>query len=259
MEIPTLVVSDPPHHDVDLGAAAAVLDLDIFVTRLKAKFRAPEVLSVSGTAEAADYAGALRATGFSVATISGAVLRALPWPDPVSTLAFDQTFLRATLQDESVEVDYKSEVVGVFCSPPNDFSLKAPIDLRQAVRSGHGPTIAAAIQGISSIDLYVRDSGRLRRLSIIPELIGTQGEEVAMRLHQRFERLKLDTRLVGVRPRARYIPGETVDPNLRKGCSFGTRRLREALDSISRELGEVPQFELGSRIGYALRPLAAAD
>ena len=47
MEIPTLVISDPPQGEVDLEAAAELLGLDVFATRLKANFAAPEVMSAS--------------------------------------------------------------------------------------------------------------------------------------------------------------------------------------------------------------------
>jgi hypothetical protein len=35
--------------------------------------------------------------------------------------------------------------------------------------------------------------------------------------------------------------------------------LREVLESISPELGIVPQYELGSRLAYALEPLSLPD
>lgn len=42
------------------------------------------------------------------------------------------------------------------------------------------------------------------------------------------------------------------DPDLRKRYSFGTLLLCHILDSISAELRDVPQYELGSRMAYAL-------
>ena len=68
-------------------------------------------------------------------------------------------------------------------------------------------------------------------------------------------RLHLDTRLENVRPRQRFIMGEAgFDPDQRKRYSFGTLLLCHILDSISPELRDVPQYELGSRLGYALSP-----
>jgi hypothetical protein len=48
METPKLVISNPPHAEVDLEAVATLLSLDAYVTRLKVSFAAPEVLSASG-------------------------------------------------------------------------------------------------------------------------------------------------------------------------------------------------------------------
>jgi hypothetical protein len=47
------------------------------------------------------------------------------------------------------------------------------------------------------------------------------------------------------------------DPDQRKRYSFGTLLLCHILDSIAPELRDIPQFELGSRVAYALNTLEA--
>ncbi|HUP53089.1 MAG TPA: hypothetical protein VM198_11465 [Longimicrobiales bacterium] len=106
MEIPTLVISDPPHGEVNPETAAELLGLDVFATRLKAGFVAPEILLASDPGTAAEFAAALRGTGFNVAILNGAALADLPWPDPVSTLAFDRSSLQATTRSEEVLIPY---------------------------------------------------------------------------------------------------------------------------------------------------------
>jgi hypothetical protein len=70
---------------------------------------------------------------------------------------------------------------------------------------------------------------------------------------QRFPRLWLDARLDGVRPRRRFVAGETgFDVDLRKHYSFGTLLLRHALGSISDDLKDLPHYEFGSRLACAL-------
>ena len=136
--------------------------------------------------------------------------------------------------------------------------MKPTVDLVQAIASGHGPTIAEAIQWMSNLDLYFRDEGSLRRISIVPDLLELDGEHVAKELGRRFKCLRVDARLAGVRPRARFVMGEGgFDRNPRKRYSFGTPLLRHVLESISLELRGVPQYELGSRLAYALSPLGA--
>ena len=253
METPTLVLSNPPHGDVDLDAVAKLLGLDAYVTRLKVNFAAPEVLSASGAEEAAEFADSLRNAGLTVAVLDGEALVGLPWPDPISALVFDESGMRATVLDGTVQVPYNAEVVAVYCQPPGDFSMNPAVDPAQAVASGHGPTIAEAIQWTSNLDLYVEQEGSLRRISIVPHLSGVDAVSVIDELERRFRRLHLDTRLAGVRPRSRFIMGEAgFNPDQRKRYSFGTLLLCHILESISPELRDVPQYELGSRIAYAL-------
>jgi hypothetical protein len=256
MEIPTLVVSNPPHGQVDLEAAAKVLDLDPFATRLKAKFTAPEVMAASDPEEAVDFASALRGTGFTVSILHGATLTGVPWPAPASFLALDESCLRATVGDRSVEIPYDVEVAGVYCRPPADRWPTPRADIAQAVKSGHGPTIAEAVQRTSIVDLYFREKGSLRRVSIVPDFLELVGDPIVNELVRRFKRLRLDTRLTGVRPRAPFVSGgEGHDGPERRRYSFGTLRLRQALESISDELATIPQWEFGSRLSYALDPL----
>jgi hypothetical protein len=262
MKTPTLVISNPPHDEVDVEAAADLMDLDVFATRLKASFAAPEIFAASGPDKAVELAIAIRKTGFKVTILQGAALAGLPWPDPVTHLAFDESSLRATVRGKGIEIAYDTEVVGVFCQPPPDFSMERTVDIGQAIASGHGPTIAEAIQWRSNIDLYFLSAGSRRRVSILPHMFEMDGDDVVRELDRRFEALRLDRRLSGVRPRTRFVrreQDEEGEPHLgasrRRRYSFGTQLLSELLGSISPELRDVPQYELGSRIAYALNPV----
>jgi hypothetical protein len=49
------------------------------------------------------------------------------------------------------------------------------------------------------------------------------------------------------------VAGELgFDPDMRKRYAFGTLLLRNLLESISSELRDVTQYELGSRLAYVL-------
>jgi hypothetical protein len=253
METPTLVVSDPPHGEVDLQAVADLLGLDIYVTRLKVKYRAPEILFAGEREEAAAFAAGIRGCGLSVTVIEGATLMEPPWPEPVSGLAFDESALMVTLRGEGAKVPYDTEIVAVACQPPEGFSMKDSVDLAQAVASGHGPTIAEAIQWKTNLDFYYEDGGPLQRISVVPEYSGVDASSLLEQVEARFRRLHLDARLVDVRPRQRFVMGEAgFDADQRKRYSFGTLLLCHVLESISPELRNATQFELGSRLGYAL-------
>ncbi|MDH3206497.1 MAG: hypothetical protein OEO79_07790 [Gemmatimonadota bacterium] len=261
MEIPTLVVSDPPHRDVDIDIAAALLGLDVFGTRLKANFAAPEVMLASDAEKATRFTAQLRAVGFDASILQGATLRDLPWPDLASSLAFDASGMRATVQDTVIDIPYDSEIVGVHCRPPgDDRTRRTTVDIDRAVASGHGPTIAAAIERRGILDLYFLHDAAVRRVTIVPDWLDVDEEGVMKELVKRAKHLRLDARLRGVRPRAPFMVGDAGhDGPERRRYSFGTQLLREVLESISPDLRAVPQYEIGSRLAYALNPLGSTE
>jgi hypothetical protein len=258
MTAPTLVVSNPPHGEVDLEAAANLLELDVYTTRQKSVFGAPEIMDASGPEQASEFATALRSTGFKVEVLPGAVLAEVPWPDPVSTLTLDLTSLQMTGRSEGIRIPFDAEVVGVYCRPPAEGSLSTTVDVHRAIESEHGPTIAEAIHRRSILDLYTRHEGALRRATVVPDLLKLDADRIVRDIGRRLTSFRLDVRLVGVRPRAPFaVGGATAGGPERRRYSFGTLMLYEALASIAPELRAVPQYELGSRLAYALSPLGA--
>ena len=255
MPIPTLVVSDPPHEDVDLDAAAKLLRLDPFATRLKCVFAAPEIMEAAGPEQASEFAEALGSTGFNVVMLPGGVLAEVPWPDPVSTMTLDATSLQMSTRADSYRLAYDADVLGVYCRPPQEPATSSTVQIERAIASEHGPTIADAIHRRTILDLYFRDGPALRRATVVPELLKLDAERVVRDLRRRFEHLRLDDRLAGVRPRLPYQRlGEAAEGAERRRYSFGTHMLYHVLESISPELRAVPQYELGSRLAYALSP-----
>jgi hypothetical protein len=256
MPMPTLVVSDPPHGEVDLEAAAKLLEIDGFATRLKASFGAPEVMHASDMDEALMFGAALLHTGFKVQILDGVRLTDPQWPEPISGLVFDASSLQATTPSEAVRVPYDAQVVAILCQPPNYRHTRVPEELGRAIASGHGPTIAESIQHMSIVDLYFREAGALRRVTIVPERLRLETDVVLKDMGRRFKHLKVDARLKGVRPRAPFSIGQGFDGSERRRYSFGTMMLRQVLESIAPELRAIPQYEFGSRLAYALSPLS---
>jgi hypothetical protein len=187
----------------------------------------------------------------------------------VSSIVFDGDGLTASLLDEDIHLPYDAAVMGVYCKPPSGFFMQATVDASAAVERGDGPAVAEGIQWMSRLDLYFGDPDAPRRVTIVPDLAdfsslgplraSSVNETMASILgecRERFGRLHLDTRHMDVRPRSRFVMGEAgFDPDMRKRYSFGTLLLCHVLESISPELRDVPQYELGSRMAYALRPL----
>ena len=142
-------------------------------------------------------------------------------------------------------------------APPADAAVAA---------GAHGASLAEAIQWMAILDLYVTLDGELRRVSIVRDVtdfsglgalrMPTANENMAATVAEvgrRFRRIDLDARLAGVLPRRRFAMGDTTfDPDLRKNFSYGTLLLRQALASVSPELGDLTQYEFSSRLAYVL-------
>ena len=267
MQPQILVVSDPPHGDVDVGAAAATLGLAADIARLKIAFPAPEVLSASNQYRANEVADALTNVGMSVKVFDCALLADLPWGTPVSTFAFDADGLRVRAGGEETEIASDEPVLAVYCEPPEGF--QAPFS-RRTKGASPGLTFAEDIEWMPRLDLWFERQGALDRVTFVSgvtdfsALGDARGDNdldslrtLVVQCERRFDDLRLDARLEHVRPRQRFVMGETgFDIDLRKLYSFGTLLLRQVLDSVSPELRDLPQYELGSRMAYVLRPPA---
>jgi len=261
MDKQILVISNPPHprkeDDIDLERVAKVLGLDIYLAKLKVRFAAPEIFFWASPIEAAKFTKELREAGLSISAQSGAEMADPPWPEPVSTLTLDESGLRATTAEKSYLVRSNQEVFGVYCRPPKDFRMEAAVDLKQAVVSGHGPTIAEAIQWMGILDLYTREDGELKRITIVPELLDLPPDNVVNEVTRRLKGLTLDRRLEGVRPRGRFVMGSgDFDPDQRKRYSYGTLLLCHVLESIDEELRNITHYEFGSRLAYSMGPIS---
>lgn len=271
MQSQILVVADPPHGDVDYEAVANVLGLKVDDARLKIGFPAPEVLMASDLEHAMEFAGSLKGAGVRVAMIDGRELVGLPWPAPASSFEFDREGLTVTSQNDGSELPYDVPVVGIYCEPPAGFPPGGPGGDDTHGRSDRtsdypGLAIAESIEWMAVLDLYSTRDGEVRRISIARDLCDfaglgdmkrpTRTENMAMTVaecERRFTHLQIDRRLVNVRPRQRFLAGDTgFDMDLRKLFSFGTLLLRQALESISPELRDLTQYELGSRLAYVL-------
>lgn len=239
-----LVVSDPPHGNVDVGHVAETLGLGVEDARLKVGFAAPEILAASDPERARELATALTASGMRVDLIDGYDLAEVPWPALASSLHFGPAGLVVAVDGETVELAYDRPLLGLTCLPPRQVAREpAP------GANGRGPELADALEWTPHVDLYFGAGGAPRRISLARDV-----DDVIAECAERFDRLDLDRRLDGVRPRQRFVAGEAdFDMDLRKAFSFGTLLLRQVLESISSDLRDIPQYEFASRLSYVMR------
>jgi len=263
LEHQILVITNPPHGDVDVDAVAGILKLSAVDARLKVGFRAPEVLRAADWDRAREVAEALSRIGLSVAMVNGRELERVPWPEPVLSFALSQEGLEARLLNGEVCLPYDTPVMGVSCKPPESFRPRSTQQLEPGME---GLAVAEAFEWMPRLDVYAVRDGKLRRLTFVQDVVdcsalgaaaGSTPEEglasVLAECQRRFEDLELDARLENVRPRHRFVAGDAgFDVDLRKMYSFGTLLLRSALEAISPELRDLTHYELGSRMAYVL-------
>ena len=264
MQEQLFVVSDPPHRDVDHQTVADLLDLDVHAMRLKIGFPAPEVLAATDPEPAHALARRLHDAGLNVQVVDGDRLSDLPWSHVAASYAFEEDALHLDVGRARVALPYDTPVTAVFWKPPPDFT--APVPPSSAMTALSGPDVADAIQFLAGIDLFYPDGGDVGRVSIVrsvsdclrPEehraLSPTERLELAVaEVARRFPDGYVDTRLENIRPRRRFAMGDqSFDVDMRKMFSYGTLLLRQALMAVSPELGDLPQYELGSRVAYVL-------
>jgi hypothetical protein len=217
--------------------------------------------------------GRLHATGLSVAAFDGAELAALPWPELVSSFSFGDGELTAHMGEEAFVIPGDAPITVVYYKPPPDFSGPGEDAVLAARTAGRGRVLAEAIQFMAGADVYVPSPEGIRRICFVsgPTDFGGLGERggsspgqnlelTVAELGRRYPRGVVDTRLENVRPRRKFAMGDdSFDLDLRKLFSYGTLLLRQALMAVDPELGDLPQYELGSRVAYVLnrtrRPL----
>jgi hypothetical protein len=250
MDTYTLVVSNPPHeNEVDAPRAAPCFGLTPADVLMKAKYVAPEIwLAGTDGSKLEDAAQTLRETGLNITVIAGKDLANIPAPARVKSFSFTDTYLVAKLEDLEVGLPYVAHIVAVFCKAPEG----SPAELTQ-------PT------GSAVLDIYGSRKGELLRMSFVQEVVNFSGLgdlqlptaegnmlKFVAECEHRFTKVQFDRRLESVRVRRSLIIDTAARPphEERKGFSYATTALAKLLESISPDLKDISQFELGSRLAY---------
>ena len=250
MDTYTLVVSNPPHEkEVDATRAAPCFGLTAADVRMKANYVAPEIwLAGTDRSKLEDAAQTLRETGLNVMVIAGKDLANIPALARVKSFSFTDTYLVASVEDFEVGLLYDAPIIAVFCKAPEG----SPADLTQ-------PT------GSAVLDIYGSRKGELLRISFVQEVLDFSGLgdlklptaegnmlKFVAECQQRFTKVQFDRRLENVRVRRSLIIDTAAQPphEERKGFSYATTALAKLLESISPDLKDISQFELGSRLAY---------
>jgi hypothetical protein len=118
MENPTLIISNPPHEDLDPVLAASCFGLSPAEVRMKANYPVPEIwLADSDHGKVDPTVEILRTAGLKVVTVPGSAFPDVPPQTIVKTFGFSTTGMTLELEDSQVELSHDGPFVAVFCQP----------------------------------------------------------------------------------------------------------------------------------------------
>lgn len=246
---------------------------------MKANFKAPEVWITGDRASMESKADELRQVGFNVAVVDPSALLETPPQHAVDKMEFTETELLVSVGECQVRLPYDAKVLGVFCRPPaavvtesrKTASLADSLGKRSISvmmeRGVSSPTsVAEALERTAFVDLYSAQGAEIRRVSVAQGITDFSGlgesqgmvasanvNAFILECERRFDSLDIDDRLVDIRPRQRPMVGTTKDREDRRLFSFGTLALSSLLESVSPELKDLTQYDLGSRLSYLMR------
>ncbi len=290
MENPTLVISNPPHEDIDPALAAPCFGLSPAEVRMKANYPVPEIWFADSEGGPVDPTiGILRTAGLSVVSIDGRKLADIPAQSIVKSFAFTESGLTITLEDSQVDLSHDGALVAVFCQPRAGNARASGVGanpLTEGLRQRKSGVFIArdSLMGFGGgrsssageeeeerespfLDIYVpagsEDSPPMR-LAVVQDQVDFSGlgdlelprknDNMVMFVAEfegKFPDARLDRRLDDMQPRTRaMVSKRTAISGERKGFSFATAALSQLLESISPDLKDLNQFELASRLAY---------
>ena len=271
-----LLISNPPHGDVDAGGAASHFGLTAAEVGMKANYGLPEIwFTDEDEAKLQDIAAALEAGGLNTVLVAGSDLVEIPGQNPVESFAFTDEGLQLDRDDSEWTVAYDTPAIAVHGRPRIDIqerkagrSVASQLSSWGRLRGLRRPSSPDAglleLGALPFLDLYVpSDTGPLR-ISIVQEITGfsllpenlphglSAMQNLVAECENRFENVYVDRRLVDMRLRGlqRVVTGAPPGEPLRTGFSFATQALAELLGSLSPALKDLPQADLSSRLAY---------
>ena len=270
-----LLISDPPHGDVDAAEGASHFGLAAAEVRMKANYGLPEIwFAGEDEAKLADTAAALEAIGFNSVLVAGSDLVEIPGQSPAVSFAFTDGGLSVEGDDSGWTMAYDTPSLGVICRPRG-----GALDAKQATRSITSHFLSTGRMGIGRpgpgtsqdepgalpfLDLYAPSDNGLLRISIVQEITSfsqlpadsSSGQSPMQNLvaecENRFESMYVDHRLedMTLRGPARVMTGAPPAGPARAGFSFATEALAGLLVSLSPDLRDISQPDLSARLAY---------
>ncbi len=239
MPVPYLLVSNPPHGDVDAKIVAEAFELSAAEARMRTNFPSPEIWFADENVDALKKTGgALLKAGAKVRIIKGSMLTVIPRADQMTSFAFGPDLFTAKLHSsDEFTAPYNTRLVIV--------SSKGNLDDAMAKDSG----MPAIIDDAWFLDLYFVVQSKVQRLRAWSGGTDYAGLETELKpvahqnhsaflnqLRQRFPQAAVDERLV-----------DTPAP---KRSAISGKGLPAVLESIHPDLKDVVMGDLQSRLVF---------
>ena len=174
-----LLVSNPPHGDVDAAEAASHFGLAAAEVGMKANYGLPEIwFAAEDEAGLLDTAAALGAAGLETVLVAGSDLVEVPGQDPAESFTFTDEGLQVDRDDSERTLAYDTPAIAVFCRPqvevqeargarPNLIASRLSSWGRGFRRPSPGSGLVELVTS-PFLDLYVPSEIGLLRISIVP-------------------------------------------------------------------------------------------
>ncbi len=243
----TLIVSNPPHGEVDPARAAPGLGLSPAEIRMKANYPVPEIwLAANEAVTMEETVAELAAAGLNVAIVPGDALGALPPREEVQSFVFSDAGFVAAVEGAEVAIPYDASATAVYCTPRQPSGLdpahtggsgitegltrrsSAVFMTRDSLvgfggLGGRSSAVGRAGGGVgesSFLDVYFTDGGTARRLTVLQNSVDFGGlgklalpnattnmEMLVQEFEERLTNGSVDRRLVNMQPRQRPMVG----------------------------------------------------
>ena len=268
-----LLISNPPHGDVNTAEAAHQFGLTAAEVGMKANYGLPEIWFAAEDETLVNTAAALDAAGLKTVLVAGSDLLEVPPQNPAASFAFADEELQIDGDESGWTLAYDTPVIAVFGRPrvePEDSRAPASSIASQLSSWGRGFRRLGSDAGPVGfgdspfLDLYVPSETELLRISIVPGITDfsllpdnlphglSAMQNLVAECENRFENAHVDRRLVDMTLRgiARVVTGGSSPNPARTGFSYATQALADLLASLSPDLKDVAQADLSSRLAY---------
>ena len=231
-----LLISNPPHGDVDAVEAASQFGLTAAEVGMKANYALPEIwFADEDEAKLQDIAAALEAAGLNTVLVAGSDLVEIPAQNPAESFAFTDAGLQVDLGDSGWTLAYDTPAIAVYGRPRIDMQEgKAPARSvasqlsswgRGGIRRPSSPDAGSVELGASPfLDLFAPSDAGLLRASIMQEITSfsqlsenlphglSTMQNLVAECEDRFENAYVDHRLVGMDAARNREGGDGGDP-----------------------------------------------